>query len=111
MAVSQSEGSMLNGRPFKDATSQNADKHCANVENTRKFVPFSRPLILRIPRFFKDARWGLILNEPIYPQSFASHAVRCISKLRMESDTYGGESLPSEFENKRLKNSKSNIQC
>ena len=46
-----------------------------------------------------------------YPQSFASYAVQCISKLRMESDTYGGKSLPSEFENKRLKNSKSNIQC
>ena len=55
LAVSQSEGSMLNGCPFKDAMSQNADKHCSNVENTWKFVPFSRPLFLKIPRFFKGA--------------------------------------------------------
>ena len=53
------EGSMLNGRPFKDA-----DKHCANDENTRKFTAFSGPLFLRISRFFK---W--ILNDPKSPQS------------------------------------------
>ena len=37
--------SMLNGRPFKDATSENADKHCSNFENTRKSASFSHPLL------------------------------------------------------------------
>ena len=44
-AVPHCGGSLLNGRPFKDATSQNADKHCSNVDNTRKFAPFLRPYL------------------------------------------------------------------
>jgi hypothetical protein len=69
-AVSQSEGSMLNGCPFQDA---NADKHCSNVENAQKFAPFSR----EFQDFSRKHRW--ILNEPKCPQSFP---------LRQESSTH-----------------------
>ena len=61
-------------RPFKDATSQKADKQCSNVENTLKFARFSRPLFLRITRFFKEASMD--------PQQAKIPTILCVLMLR-----------------------------
>ena len=78
---------MLNGRPFKDATSQNAHKHCSNVEDSRKFVTFFPSFVFEDFEIFQGCIDGSSTSQnPHNP--LCSHAVWGIKKLCMESNTH-----------------------